>query len=150
MADAFEIWKTWLRAKLALISQNIELAEAICYALSRRQRLTRLMDTGASNSTTTQSNDRSAASSLSRNNALLAGCDGGAEHGGALRRLDTCEFNDVDAIAYITDALKDRQRLSQSLHRPPSALGLSRPSLKAVARERRLRLTRWGINMGIE
>src|SRR5271156_4382612 len=41
--DAFE---TWLREKLALISQKTNLAEAIRYALSRWQGLTRFVDDG--------------------------------------------------------------------------------------------------------
>ena len=43
MVDAFE---AWLRAKLALISKKIKLAEAIRYALSRWQGLTRFINDG--------------------------------------------------------------------------------------------------------
>jgi transposase len=43
LAEAFE---QWLRAKLALISQKSKLAEAIRYALSRWEGLTRFIDDG--------------------------------------------------------------------------------------------------------
>lgn len=43
LADAFE---AWLRAKQALISQKVKLADAIRYALSRWTGLTRFIDDG--------------------------------------------------------------------------------------------------------
>jgi len=59
LADAFEIWP---RAKLALISQKSKLADAIRYALSRWEGLTRFI--AVSNSTTTPSSARSVRSRL--------------------------------------------------------------------------------------
>ncbi|MBB4264159.1 transposase [Bradyrhizobium sp. CIR3A] len=60
LADAFEVW---LRAKLALISQKIKLAEAIRYALSRWQGLTRFIDDGRIELDNNRSSDQSVASS---------------------------------------------------------------------------------------
>lgn len=72
LADSFEGWP---RAKVALISQKIKLAEAIRYALSRRQGLTRVIE--LDNNTV----ERSISSTkLRRKNALFADSDGGAEH----------------------------------------------------------------------
>ena len=73
LADAFE---AWLRAKLALISQKIKLAEAIRYALSRWQGLTRFIDDGRIelDNNTVERSIRGI--KLSRKNALFAGSDG--------------------------------------------------------------------------
>jgi transposase len=42
---------------------------------------------------------------LNRKNALFAGSDGGAEHWAIIASLvQTCKLNDVDPLAYLTDA----------------------------------------------
>jgi len=69
LADAFEVW---LRAKLALISQKIKLAEAIRYALSRWQGGHALLTTTASSSTTIRSNGQSVVSSSAARMRCLA------------------------------------------------------------------------------
>jgi len=104
LADAFEVW---LRAKLALISQKIKLAEAIRYALSRWQGLTRFVDDGRIelDNNTVERSIRGI--KLSRKNALFAGSDGGAEHWAVVATLvETCKINDVDPLAYLTDVLR--------------------------------------------
>lgn len=103
LADAFE---AWLRGKLALISQKIKLADAIRYALSRWQSLTRFIDDGRIelDNNTVERSIRGI--KLSRKNALFAGCDGGAEHWAVVASLvETCKINDVDPLAYLTDVL---------------------------------------------
>jgi transposase len=103
LAEAFE---PWLRAKLALISQKGKLAEAIRYALSRWQGLTRFIDDGRIelDNNTVERAIRPIA--LNRKNALFAGSDGGAEHWAIIASLiETCKLNDVDPLAYLTDAL---------------------------------------------
>jgi hypothetical protein len=103
LADAFE---AWLRAKLALISQKIKLAEAIRYALSRWEGLTRFIDDGRIelDNNTVERSIRGI--KLSRKNALFAGSDGGAEHWAVVASLvETCKINDVDPLAYLTDVL---------------------------------------------
>ena len=84
MVDAFE---AWLRAKLALISQKIKLAEAIRYALSRWQGLTRFIDDGRIelDNNTVERSIRPI--KLGRKNALFAGSDGGAEHWAVIASL---------------------------------------------------------------
>ena len=103
LVDAFE---AWLRAKLALISQKIKLAEAIRYALSRWQGLTRFIDDGRIelDNNTVERSIRGI--KLCRKNALFAGSDGGAEHWAVVASLiETCKINDIDPLAYLTDVL---------------------------------------------
>jgi hypothetical protein len=70
----------WLRTKLGLISQKTKLAEAIRYALSRWEGLTRFIDDGRIeiDSNVVERSIRPIA--LNRKNALFAGSDGGGEH----------------------------------------------------------------------
>ncbi len=101
--DALE---PWLRAKLGLISQKSKLAEAIRYALSRWEGLTRFIDDGRIelDNNTVERSIRPIA--LNRKNALFAGSDGGAEHWAIIASLiETCKLNDVDPLAYLTDVL---------------------------------------------
>lgn len=101
--DAFE---PWLRAKLTLISQKSKLAEAIRYALSRWDGLTRFIDDGhiEINSNTVERAIRPIA--LNRKNALFAGSDGGAEHWAIIASLiETAKLNNVDPLAYLTSIL---------------------------------------------
>ena len=95
-----------MRAKQALISQKIKLADAIRYALSRWQGLTRFIDDGRIelDNNTVERSIRGI--KLSRKNALFAGSDGGAEHWAIIASLvETCKINDVDPLAYLTDVL---------------------------------------------
>ncbi len=103
LVDALE---PWLRAKLGLISQKSKLAEAIRYALSRWEGLTRFIDDGRIelDNNTVERSIRPIA--LNRKNALFAGSDGGAEHWATIASLiETCKLNDVDPLGYLTDVL---------------------------------------------
>jgi transposase len=103
LIDAYELW---LRAKLALISQKGKLAEAIRYALSRWEGLTRFIDDGRIelDNNTVERSIRPIA--LNRKNALFAGSDGGAEHWATIASLiETCKLNDIDPLAYLTEVL---------------------------------------------
>ena len=96
----------WLRAKLGLISQKTKLAEAIRYALSRWDGLTRFLDDGRIeiDSNIVERSIRPIA--LNRKNALFAGSDGGAEHWAVIASLiETCKLTGVDPRAYITDVI---------------------------------------------
>jgi transposase len=96
----------WLRAKLALISQKTKLAEAIRYALSRWDGLTRFLDDGRIeiDSNVVERSIRPIA--LNRKNALFAGSDGGAEHWAVVASLiETCKLNGIDPHAYLADAM---------------------------------------------
>jgi transposase len=103
LADTFE---RWLRAKLGLISQKGKLAEAIRYALSRWEGLTRFIDDGRIELDNNAVERSIRPIALNRKNALFAGSDGGAEHWAAIASLiETCKLNDVDPLAYLTNVL---------------------------------------------
>src|ERR1700722_866077 len=96
----------WLRPKLALISQKTKLAEAIRYALSRWDGLTRFLDDGCIeiDSNVVERSIRPIA--LNRKNALFAGSDGGGEHWAIIASLiATCKLNGVDPYAYLADVI---------------------------------------------
>ena len=98
--------ESWLRAKLALISQKTKFAEAIRYALSRWAGLTRFIDDGRIeiDSNVIERSIRPIA--LNRKNALFAGSDGGGEHWAIIASLiETCELNDINPQAYLTDVI---------------------------------------------
>ena len=99
-------FEPWLREKLGLISQKTKLAEAIRYALSRWEGLTRFLDDGRIeiDSNTVERSIRPIA--LNRKNALFAGSDGGAEHWAVIASLiETCKLNAVEPLRYLTDVL---------------------------------------------
>lgn len=101
-----EALERWLRAKLALISQKGKLAEAIRYALSRSEGLTRVIDDGRIELDNNAVERSIRPIALNRKNTLFAGSDGGAEHWATIASLvETCKLNDVDPLAYLTDAL---------------------------------------------
>jgi transposase len=96
----------WLRAKLALISQKTKLAEAIRYALSRWDGLSRFLDDGCIeiDSNVVERSIRPIA--LNRKNALFAGSDGGGEHWAVIASLiETCKLNGVEPQTYLTDVI---------------------------------------------
>ena len=101
--DEFE---PWLRAKLALISQKTKLAEAIRYALSRWDGLTRFLNDGRIeiDSNVVERSIRPIA--LNRMNALFAGSDGGGEHWAVIASLiETSKLNAIDPHAYLADVI---------------------------------------------
>jgi transposase len=96
----------WLQAKLALISQKSKLADAIRYALTRWEGLTRFLNDGRIeiDSNTVERSIRPIA--LNRKNALFAGSDGGGEHWASIASLiETCKLNDVEPHAYLADVI---------------------------------------------
>jgi transposase len=96
----------WLREKLELISQKTKLAEAIRYALSRWEGLTRFLDDGRIeiDSNAVERSIRPIA--LNRKNALFAGSDGGGENWAIVASLiETCKLCGVDPQAYLANTL---------------------------------------------
>ena len=103
IVDALE---PWLREKLALISQKTKLAEAIRYALSRWDGLTRFIDDGRIGIDSNVVERAIRPIALNRKNALFAGSDGGAENWAIVASLvETCKLNGVDPQAYMADVL---------------------------------------------
>jgi transposase len=89
-------------AKLTIISQKINLAEAIRCALSGWDGLCHFVDDGRIeiDSNVVERTIRPIA--LNRKNALFAGSDGGAEHWAAIASLvETCKLNGIDPYAYL-------------------------------------------------
>ena len=126
----------WLRSKIALISQKSKLAEAIRYALSRWEGLTRFVDDGRIeiDSNVVERSIRPIA--LNRKNALFAGSDGGAEHWAAIASLiETCKLIGVEPYGYLADVITrivqghPNSRLDELL---PWSYPVA-PDLKAVA-----------------
>ena len=100
LLDALE---TFLREKLALISQKTKLAEAIRYALSRWEGLCRFAGDGTIeiDNNTVERSIRPLA--LPRKNALFAGSDSGARHWAIVASLiETCKLNGIDPYAYLS------------------------------------------------
>ena len=90
----------WLTAKLGLISQKTKLAEAIRYALSRWEGLTRFIDDGRIEIDSNVVERAIRPLALNRKNALFAG-SGGGEHWAIIASLiETCKINTVDPRAY--------------------------------------------------
>ena len=83
-----------------------KLADAIRYALSRWEGLTRFIEDGRIelDNNTVERSIRPI--TLNRKNALFAGSDGGAQHWAVIASLiETCKLNHIDPLAYITDVL---------------------------------------------
>ncbi|MGD9925730.1 MAG: IS66 family transposase [Pseudorhodoplanes sp.] len=96
----------WLRIKLGLISQKTKLAEAIRYALSRWEGLTRFLDDGRIeiDSNVVERSIRPIA--LNRKNALFAGSDRGGEHWAVIASLiETCKLCGVEPQTYLADVI---------------------------------------------
>ena len=95
-----------LREKLALISQKMKLAEAIRYALSRWEGLTRFIDDGRVEIDSNIVERAIRPIALNRKNALFAGSDGGGEHWAIIASLiETCKLSGVDPQAWFATAL---------------------------------------------
>lgn len=96
----------WLRAKLELISQKTKLAEAIRYALSRWQGLTRFVDDGRIEIDSNVVERAIRPIALNRKNALFAGSDGGGEHWAIIASLiETCKLGAIDPQTYLADVI---------------------------------------------
>jgi transposase len=98
--------KSWLSARLDLISQKSDLAKAIRYVLTHWEGLIRFVDDGRIelDNNTVERAIRPLA--LTRKNSLFAGSEGGAEHWAVLASLiATCKLNNVEPQAYIEDVI---------------------------------------------
>jgi transposase len=96
----------WLREKLSLISQKTKLAEAIRYALTRWEGLTRFIDDGRIEIDSNTVERLIKPIALNRKNALFAGSDGGGEHWAIVASLvETSKLSGIDPLAYLNDVL---------------------------------------------
>lgn len=95
-----------LEARLSQASRKSALAEAIRYALTRWEGLTRFLDDGRIelDSNTVERAIRPLA--LNRKNALFAGSDDGGDHWAVIASLiETAKLNGVDPQAWLADTL---------------------------------------------
>jgi transposase len=103
IVDGLEMW---LREKLDCVSRKSKLAEAIRYALSRWEGLSRFIEDGRVelDSNVVERSIRPIA--LNRKNALFAGSDGGGEHWAVVASLiETCKLCGVEPFAYLADVI---------------------------------------------
>ena len=101
-----EALEPWLRAKLDTVSQKGKLAEAIRYALSRWEGLSRFLNDGRIELDTNVVERAIRPLALNRKNALFAGSDAGGKHWAVLASLvETCKLNAVEPQAYLADVL---------------------------------------------
>ena len=82
-----------------MISQKGRLADAIRYALSRWERLTRFLDDGRIKLDNNSVERSIRPIILNRKNALFAGSDDGSEHCVVIASvIETCKLNDGDPL----------------------------------------------------
>ena len=96
----------WLEAQLPRVAGRSTPAEAIRYALSRWQGLTRFLHDGRIELDTNPVERAIRPVALDRKNHLFAGSDGGGDRWAILCSLiETCKLNGVEPYAYLTDVL---------------------------------------------
>lgn len=89
-----------------MISQKTKLAEAIRYALSRWEGLTRFIADGRIEIDSNVVECAIRPIALNRKNALFAGSDGGGEHWAVIASLiETCKLIGVEPHAYLADVI---------------------------------------------
>jgi transposase len=97
---------TWLQAQLPRVAGRSTLAEAIRYALSRWEGLTRFLHDGRIEIDTNPVERAIRPVALGRKNHLFAGSDGGGVRWAIICSLiETCKLNGVEPYAYLHDVL---------------------------------------------
>lgn len=109
-----EAMQLWFEMQLPLVPGRSTLAEAIRYALSRWEALTRFLHDGRIELDTNPVERAIRPVALGRKNHLFAGSDGGGHRWAVLCSLiETCKLNGVEPYAYLRDVL---QRMVQGHH----------------------------------
>ena len=104
LVEALHAWLTELLGKL---SGRSSLAQAIRYALNHWKGLVRFLDDGRFELDTNIVERAMRPVALGRKNALFAGADSGGKHWAIVATLiQTAKLNDVEPLAWLTDALK--------------------------------------------
>jgi transposase len=97
----------WLTERLGQLSGRSSLAQAIRYALNHWKGLIRFLDDGRFELDTNIVERAMRPVALGRKNALFAGADSGGKHWAIVATLiQTAKLNDVEPLAWLTDALK--------------------------------------------
>jgi transposase len=98
--------RLFLDAKLAQLSRKSKLADAIRYALTRREGLTRFLDDGRIELDSNSVERAIRPLALNRKNALFAGSDDGGDHWAVIASMvETCKLNGINPQAWLTDTL---------------------------------------------
>ena len=103
VAELFKLWET----ELPRISGKSKLAEAIRYATSRRAVLERFLVDGRVEIDSNIVERAIRPQTITRKNSLFAGSDGGGQTWATIATLlQTAKMNDVDPLAWLTQALE--------------------------------------------
>jgi transposase len=101
-----ETMRLWFEQQLPLVPGRSTIAEAIRYALSRWDALTRFLHDGRIELDTNPVERAIRPVALGRKNHLFAGSDGGGHRWAVLCSLiESCKLNDVEPYAYLHDVL---------------------------------------------
>jgi len=99
--------RTWLERQLDAIPASSTLADAIRYALTRWEALSRFLHDGRIDMDTNPVERAIRPITLGRKNHLFAGSDGGAQRWAIVRSLiETARLNDVEPYAWLRDVLQ--------------------------------------------
>jgi transposase len=99
--------KVWLEQQLSRAPRRGKLADAIRYALSRWDGLTRFLHDGRIELDTNPVERAIRPVALGRKNHLFAGSDeGGARWATLCSLIETCKMNGVEPYAYLRDVLE--------------------------------------------
>ena len=102
-----EAMHTWLTGQLARLSGRATLAQAMRYALNHWNGLVLYLDDGRLEMDTNTVERAMRPVALGRKNALFAGSDSGGRHWAIVASLiQTAKLNEVDPMAWLTDALE--------------------------------------------
>jgi hypothetical protein len=98
---------TWLEAQLTRVTGSSTLAEAIRYALSRWEGLTRFLHDGRVELDSNPVERAIRPVAIGRKNHLFAASDGGGHRWAVVRSLiETCKLNGVEPYVYLRDLLQ--------------------------------------------
>ena len=99
-------FRLWIETQLPLLPGRAKLAEAMRYALSRWNGLTRFLHDGRVELDTNPVDRAIRPVALGRKNHLFAGSDGGGTRWAVLCSLiETCKLNGVEPYNYLRDVL---------------------------------------------
>ena len=115
-----EAFHVWLQDHVERVSGSSDLAKAIRYALRHWAGLIAFLDDGRIEMDSNTVERAIRPHTLTRKNALFAGSDGGARHWAiAMTLIQSAKMNNVDPMAWLTDALErivSGQTKSHELH----------------------------------
>lgn len=129
VAELFALWET----ELLRLPGKPKLAEAIRYAIARRQALERFIVDGRVEIGSNIVECAIRPQTIVRKNAIFAGSDGGGRTWATIATLlQTCRMNDVDPLAWLTQASSASPTAGPSLRSTSSCPGTSNPERRQL------------------